>query len=249
MFRRFISSRLVEVLFSVSVLFAGETYACNSEKSEFIEVISKDKISQINVMCLSFSGQNKELELNVLDVAKNDIKEIFSELYKANFPIYLASCLEKRTMRNGGRPSMHAYGAAIDINYLMNPHYDVINQNLRPGRKVNRDEDKALIESELLEVGLEQNEIDAVLNVVIQEEGSDDRFLNRNIIRKGMVTQEVVEIFRRHGFNIWGGMWRQPMDYMHFQFPRNLAEALSKEDDKEKRQKLWEEHIAELKSK
>ena len=64
---------------------------------------------------------------------------------------------------------------------------------------------------------------------------SDDRFLNRGILRPGMITPEVVSIFNDHGFNIWGGNWRQPMDYMHFQTPRIIAEKLSSAESFEER--------------
>ena len=81
-----------------------------------------------------------------------------------------------------------------------------------------------------------------MVKVVIQPKGSDDLFLNRGIVRKGMVTPEVVSIFRKHGFSEWGGHWRQPIDYMHFQMPRSVAEELAKTNNFEARKKIWEEH-------
>jgi hypothetical protein len=55
-------------------------------------------------------------------------------------------------------------------------------------------------------------------------EGKD--YLNRINIRPGMV-EPIAEIFIQQGF-IWGGTWNDPVDWMHFQLPREEAEKLSK---------------------
>jgi len=48
----------------------------------------------------------------------------------------------------------------------------------------------------------------------------------RNPARRGMA-EAVVRVFAEHGFVIWGGNWHAPVDYQHFQVPRELAQALS----------------------
>jgi D-alanyl-D-alanine carboxypeptidase len=45
-------------------------------------------------------------------------------------------------------------------------------------------------------------------------------FMNRNNLRQGMVEQ-IVTIFTKHGFQVWGGNWHSPIDYQHFQFVPN----------------------------
>jgi len=52
-------------------------------------------------------------------------------------------------------------------------------------------------------------------------------YATRLPIRPGMVDQQVVDIFAVHGFPIWGGDWRQPIDYQHFQVSRKMAERLA----------------------
>jgi len=52
-------------------------------------------------------------------------------------------------------------------------------------------------------------------------------YATRLAVRPGMVDQEVVAIFAAHGFPIWGGDWRQPTDYQHFQVSRKMAERLA----------------------
>ncbi|MGI4775714.1 MAG: M15 family metallopeptidase [Janthinobacterium lividum] len=51
-------------------------------------------------------------------------------------------------------------------------------------------------------------------------------FLNRNNQRPGMV-ESVVDVFKKHGFDIWGGHWNNPIDYHHFQVSRELAKKMS----------------------
>lgn len=53
-------------------------------------------------------------------------------------------------------------------------------------------------------------------------------FITRLPHRAGMVDDQIVAIFAEHGFPIWGGHWRQPIDYQHFQVSRKTAEHLAK---------------------
>ena len=214
----------------------------HSSKPPEIQVISSDKIATIDVECISFSGKEKTISMNVIDVVSDDVIQIFEELKSINFPIYAASCKTARKLTYYGSISLHAYGAAIDINYSMNPYYETIKKKMIPDRNEDRAKDEQSIISELKKIDLSDEEIKEVVKVVIQPKGSDDWFLNREVNRKGMVTPEVIDIFKRHGFSEWGGHWRQPIDYMHFQIPRVVAEQLAKTDDFESRKNIWEEH-------
>ena len=53
---------------------------------------------------------------------------------------------------------------------------------------------------------------------VYPAKGSD--YLNRHNQRMGMV-EPIVGIFKKYGFNIWGGEWNSPIDYHHFQVDRS----------------------------
>ncbi|KAF3997240.1 M15 family metallopeptidase [Glaciimonas immobilis] len=52
-------------------------------------------------------------------------------------------------------------------------------------------------------------------------------YTKRLPIRRGMVDDQIVNIFATHGFIIWGGNWHQPIDYQHFQVSRKTAEHLA----------------------
>lgn len=58
-------------------------------------------------------------------------------------------------------------------------------------------------------------------------------YVNRALHRPGKpdrpgMAEEVVGIFARNGFTIWGGNWDDPIDYQHFDIGRPLAEELAK---------------------
>lgn len=62
-------------------------------------------------------------------------------------------------------------------------------------------------------------------NINILPTAGED-YINRSNVRPGMV-EPVVKIFRQHGFNVWGGDWKFPIDYQHFQPSRFVAEMLA----------------------
>jgi len=156
-------------------------------------------------------------ELIVLDIIAPHIKSLTNRMLDQSFMIAKArslahyqgddgasmddnntSSFNGRAITNSKNWSLHAYGAAIDINPLQNPfieistdgiahispaksaHYAVNRLNSRPGKKQ----------------------------------------------RQGMA-EEVVDLFAQHGFFIWGGDWNYPIDYQHFQIgPRHFVKNL-----------------------
>jgi hypothetical protein len=44
------------------------------------------------------------------------------------------------------------------------------------------------------------------------------QYLNRHLQDLGMV-ESIVPLFEKYGFSDWGGAWRAPLDYHHFQVP------------------------------
>ncbi len=107
------------------------------------------------------------------------------------------SAFNDRAITNGSAPSLHAYGAAIDINPVQNPFVefeDAGRTNYVPAAG------------------------SAYANRLTLRPGKT--------IRKGMA-EEVVDVFADHGFLIWGGDWDAPIDYQHFQISRSLAQKLT----------------------
>lgn len=58
---------------------------------------------------------------------------------------------------------------------------------------------------------------------ILPANGKD--FIDRSKVKAGMI-EPVVEVFYKYGFTEWGGNWQEPIDYHHFQVPRQQIEAL-----------------------
>lgn len=193
----------------------------------------------------NFSGQLKnDGSIIVLDTLAESVQNIFAQLKKIKFPLegispYAGVHIKKilwwkkiveddnynytgafccRSIVGGNKKSLHALGAAIDINPLQNP---------------------AII-------------IDVKKKVVRQIIPKDGIFyLNRSQVRMnkpfrpGMIDKRVQQIFQANGFTIWGGTWDFPVDYHHFQLPRELAESLVA-TTKENAKILFKQHIENL---
>jgi len=52
-------------------------------------------------------------------------------------------------------------------------------------------------------------------------------YVRRTPLRPGMA-EDVVALFAAHGFAEWGGRWKNPIDYQHFQVGRALADRLAR---------------------
>ncbi|WP_083605871.1 M15 family metallopeptidase [Alteromonas sp. W12] len=155
--------------------------------------------------------------LIVLDILAPKVEEVMKKLLEQKFTIFKARPIEEyngddmasmadnntsafngRAITGGSRWSLHAYGAAIDINPVQNPFIDI-------------DEDGTA------RISPEKSARYAV-NRLNQRPGKASRV--------GMA-EEVVDIFAEHGFFTWGGYWNYPVDYQHFQVgPRSFIEAL-----------------------
>jgi len=234
------------VKFVLFILIAVFSSACHKEASL---VIDANRIVDVDVECHTFDGSTKTIQLKVLDVTIDSVKKIFSELFKNNFPIYDACCYENRNIVNGATSSLHAYGAAIDINGYINPYYNVQRgtSSILPKRFVNRTKDEKEIRAALEARGMvDESEARFTVSAIMQEPDSDDWYINREISRRGMITPREAKIFEKYGFTIWGGVWRQPMDFMHLQIPRKLAENLASVS-KEEGDIIWANHLLIIK--
>lgn len=178
--------------------------------------VSMNRLSLVQFSYHDFSGHiHYDGSVVVLDVVASHVENIFRHLFLQKFPVHMAkrmehfegdddasmthnntSCFNFRAIAGTNVISMHAYGAAIDVNPQMNPCVcnpkDVM--------------DKACRTME-----------------VWPTEGT--AYLNRTNQRPGMV-EGIVELFAENGFREWGGHWNDMIDCHHFQLERPLAELL-----------------------
>jgi len=193
------------------------------------EMINLDVITSINpvpydrLRMVSFSyntdtGIKEDGQIVVLDVAAPDIAELMSKLLFQGFVIHKAkpitfyngdddasmadnnsSAFNGRATTGGTKWSLHAYGAAIDINPLENPYVSV-----------NEDGSAQVKPPQAARYSLNRSQ-----------------YRPNKSARLGMA-EEIVGTFAHHGFLIWGGDWNWPLDYQHFQIgPRSYVEALT----------------------
>lgn len=155
--------------------------------------------------------------LVVLDILAPKVEEAMKKLLEHKFIIFKARPVEEyngddeasmsdnntsafngRAITGGSSWSLHAYGAAIDINPVQNPFIDIN-------------------EDGTAKISPEKSARYAV-NRLNQRPGKTSRV--------GMA-EEIVDIFAEYGFFVWGGYWNYPIDYQHFQVgPRSFVEAL-----------------------
>jgi hypothetical protein len=170
--------------------------------------------SRLSLIRFSYFGFDNAVhpdgEIVVLDAVAPHVAAIFDSLLDRRFPIAKArlmnyydgdddaadvdnntSSFNDRVVAGTSTLSLHAYGAAIDLNPVQNPFVKV-----RAGRPE-----------------------------ASPPEGKP--YLDRKAVRPGMA-ESVVELFADNGFSIWGGDWRDPIDYQHFQLSRALAEQLAR---------------------
>ncbi|MBQ9449783.1 MAG: M15 family metallopeptidase [Bacteroidales bacterium] len=160
-------------------------------------------LSELRYLRLSyydFEGEQQTGELVCNAAIAEDLRDIFSVLYEARYPICSirlvddfdgsddasmaadnTSCFNYRTVPGQKKLSNHARGLAIDINPLENPYID------RSGR-------------------------------VRPPEGEAYADRSGDFPHKIDRTDLCYRLFREHGFN-WGGAWRSMKDYQHFEKP------------------------------
>lgn len=161
-----------------------------------------------------FLGHEKIGHLIVMDAAASELSKAFQDIYQHHFPIETPQDLKDdlsikegstvafscRNMIGQSLMSLHAYGLAIDINTSRNPYAG--SYSISKGNPASG---------------------------TLIPRTSNISYLNRSVIRPGM-NETIINIMKSHGFIIWGGNWRDRIDYMHFQTSRPLAEQLSKVD-------------------
>ncbi|HEY5253040.1 MAG TPA: M15 family metallopeptidase [Acidobacteriaceae bacterium] len=170
-----------------------------------------ERLSLITFTYLGFDGQqHQDGEIIVMDAVANQVLQIFDNLRARGFPIASAGLMDEyngddeasmaanntssfnvRPIAGGGSISLHAYGAAIDLNPVQNPYLK------RSG------------------------------GVLTISPKSGTKYMNRHEVRPGMA-ESVIPLFANHGFSIWGGHWKNPIDYQHFQLSLALAKKLAR---------------------
>ena len=172
-----------------------------------------DRLRIVSFAHHTFNDNKKtaEGEIMVLDAVAEAVVHIFLSLYDRRFPIECAQTIEH--FKGSDQASMAANntscynGRFISQTQTWSMHaYGLaidINPLHNPVIFCSDDNNPPLIEPEW---------------------GRD--YVDRSHNRPGMV-EDIVSIFKNNGFPIWGGSWRNPIDYHHFQPTRSVAQLLA----------------------
>lgn len=148
-------------------------------------------------------------ELVVLDAAADHVANIFDALLKMHFPIQQAKLLN---------------------------HYDGDDDASMADNNTSAFNDRMVSGGTSISVHAYGLAIDLnpIQNPFLQRQHgtlevspkAGEGYLNRANVRPGMA-EAVVDLFAENGFSIWGGDWKNPIDYQHFQVGRDLARRLA----------------------
>ena len=209
------------IILPTSVTMAGviqvDSARCSEMRAKHVmglrPKVPCDRLAVVSFEHLGFDERIHRGEVIVMDVLARDVEAVFRALLARRFPIASArpmetfggsddesmaanntSAFNDRTIAGTSFSSLHAYGAAIDVNPVQNPYVSRTRAKISP------------------------------------PDGA--RFVSRTPPQPGMV-EAIITVFATHGFTIWGGAWRDPKDYQHFQIDQRLAERLARLSKKE----------------
>jgi hypothetical protein len=173
-----------------------------------------NRLTVVHAQYFDFNGKTQEGTIRVLDALGPAVQQIFAELYEKRFPInamktdvqsdvFLAeeknepdldvtAAFSCRLLTDSASVSLHAYGAAIDLNPRENPYLGV-----DPATQSVRD--------------IIPRDGWANINRMTYRHGKP--------VPIGR-SEGVVDVFARNGILYWGGYWNFPIDYMHFEIGR-----------------------------
>ena len=166
----------------------------------------------VKVKYLGFDSVEHEGEIMVFSALADSVKRIFAELLKIKFPVNQIKLINEfdgdddRSMEannSSGFNCRYIEGTTI---YSMHSYGMAIDINPVQNPFI------------LYQEGNER---------VLPESGRN--YLDRNKLVKGMITPDVVNIFKKNDFSVWGGEWESMKDWHHFQVSAELLEKLLKD--------------------
>ncbi len=172
--------------------------------------ISLDRLYLLNIEYYNFTGKIcDDGKMIVFDVIAQSVLDIFNELKTIKFPIDKIRLIDDYGISDEKSMS--------DNNSVCFCYRTIKDTNIDSIHSYGMAIDINPVQNPVIYT--KQNR-----STVLPKAGKE--FLDRDNIRPGMVTKEVIEIFNKHGFTTWGGKWRSPIDYHHFQIPRNICKQL-----------------------
>lgn len=159
-----------------------------------------ERLALVTFSYRDFSGkQHDDGSVVVLDAVAPQVQEIFAELLERKFPLQRAQPMEvyhgddEASMNHNNSSAFN--GRPITGGGAWSKHAYGVAIDINPVQNPY--------------IGKDASGQTMVLP------SAASAYISRKV-RPGM-SEQVLEIFFRHGFLIWGGYWKQPIDYQHFE--------------------------------
>ena len=163
----------------------------------------------ITVIHLGFDQKRHQGKLICHKIIDQNIIAIFEELLAKNFYINKVNLIDKY-QGNDHKSMIDNNSSAFNYRYINNSNKLSIH-SFGLAIDINPVQNPCII-------------IDEDNNVsVLPKKGVN--YLNRSKQKPGMI-EPVVNIFSKYGFSQWGGNWQNPIDYHHFQLPREKIKTI-----------------------
>jgi hypothetical protein len=167
-------------------------------------IISLTKLKLLTLSHYNFDSRIEIGQMVALGSMADSVIAIFQELFALKFPIHTIKLIDE--FEGDDELSMSANNSSC-FNF----------------RKI-AGTDKLSLHEYGLAIDINPMQNPFIQNGKILPANGKD-FIDRSKIKAGMV-EPVVEVFYKYGFTEWGGNWQEPIDYHHFQVPRQQIEAL-----------------------
>ncbi len=178
-----------------------ESIRTNTEYSDDSPV-SLEQIVAVYFLHETFDIGTQKGQIHILDAVAENVLELFRKLYVIEFPIHSAIPVDE--FQGDDVKSMEANNSS----------------GFNPRKIMHTDRWSSHAYGCAIDINPRQNPY--VLNPGTEKEevypDQSSPFLDRDQKLPGMV-EPIVSIFSNIGYTDWGGAWREPLDYHHFQVP------------------------------
>lgn len=162
--------------------------------------VGLDRLRAVQFLHTNFEGGVSKGEMIVLDALSDSVLAIFKALHALQFPIEKAIPVDE-------------YGGDDVVSMEAN------NSSAFNSRRImNTDRWSSHAYGAAIDINPRQNpyvHTPEQTDFNVYPSGGEP-FLDRENVRMGMV-EPIVSVFTKHGFTEWGGDWKSPLDYHHFQ--------------------------------
>jgi hypothetical protein len=172
------------------------------------------RLARVRFSYLDFEGhRQQDGEMIVMDAVAPHVQRLFMQLLAAKFPLHSAHALthyagdDAASMADNNSSAFNGRPVTGGSSWSLHAYGVAIDINPLQNPYLSRAADG---------------------HVMVLPAASAAQFTDRSTLRPGM-TETIRGLFADNGFLVWGGDWRQPIDYQHFEIgERTFIEKLAR---------------------